>query len=55
MAESRTDEDLTVLDERPTLVCWFLPETEGRAVEDIIKHFGDRREPSESERALQHD
>ncbi|MGH3254386.1 MAG: hypothetical protein ACRDOU_03110 [Streptosporangiaceae bacterium] len=48
MAESQTDEE-------PALVCWFLPESEGRAVEDIINHFGDRKEPSKPERALQHD
>ena len=50
MAESGTDEDLTILDEQPAIVCWFLPETEGRAVEDIIRHFGDRGEPSRPER-----
>jgi hypothetical protein len=55
MAESKTDEIRTILDEQPALVCWFLPETEGRAVEDIILHFGDRGEPSKPERGLQHD
>jgi hypothetical protein len=52
---SGTDEDLAILDEQSPLVCWFLPESEGRAVEDIIKHFGDRRPPSKPERALQRD
>jgi hypothetical protein len=55
MAESDTDQVLTTVDEQPVLVCWFLPETEGRAVEDIIDHFGDRRERSRLGRGLQHD
>lgn len=55
MAESDIDQVLTTLDEQPALVCWFLPETEGRAVEDIIDHFGDRGELSRPGRGLQHD
>jgi hypothetical protein len=54
MAESKTDEIRTILDE-PALVCWFLPEAEGRAVEDIIIHFGDRGAPSRPGRGFQHD
>ena len=35
------------IEEQPAPVCWFLPETEGRAVEDIINHFGYRAEPND--------
>jgi hypothetical protein len=55
MAESETGEIRTIPGEQPALVCWFLPEAEGRAVEDIIIHFGDRGEPSKPGRGFQHD